>query len=355
MAKDTKKVVEKTQTQLVNRYDGYDHYIGVDWSSSTMAIARICKGRPNHVRVHEQQSSLKDLQLHLDQLQGNRIVVIEESTPAQWLYVNLHDHVEKVVVCDPYRNRLLQDGPKNDKIDAKGLCRLLKNGMVKEVYHTMEKTYELRKYVSAYIDLVRQGVRLQNQQFGFLMQEGKTKKEKQQIQGESNRFVQKQLECSIRLYREQKKEYEELFAELCQKNRTLKALVSIPGIGDIGAVKILAYLLDPKRFGRAGKYLAYCGLVSYILESGGRVYGKRRPRFCRVLKDVYKTAAVSIINGSGPLRKYYDHLLKKGLSEHNARHQLARYVARISFGIVKKPKKFTLKKKTPKKENRQGR
>lgn len=355
MAKDTKKAVTKVRSQIVNHYDGYDHYIGIDWSSSTMAIARIGKNQPNQVKVHEQKSSIKDLLLYLKEIRGRKIVVIEESTPAHWLFVNLYSQVDKVVVCDPYRNKLMLDGPQNDKIDAKILCKLLKNGMLKEVFHTMEKTYELRKYVSSYIDLVRQGVRLQNQQYGFLMQEGKKKKEKENVVSQSNRFVQQQLDRSIQLYEEQKKEYEELFAELTRKNKTIKALISIPGIGNIGAVKILAYMVDPKRFRQVGKYLAYCGLVSYKLESGGRVYGKRRPRFCRVLKEVYKTAAVVIINGNGPLRKYYDFLLGKGLSEHNARHQLARYVARISFGIVKQPKKFTMKKKDPKKESRQRR
>lgn len=355
MVQDKEKIIGKVQTQLVNQYAGFDHYIGVDWSCSTMAIARISAKRPNHVHVHEQQSSIEDLQVYLHEIKGRRIVVVEESTPAQWLYVKLCEHVEKMVVCDPYRNRLMLDGPQNDTIDAKTLVRLLLNGMLKEVFHTMDETYNLRKYVSSYNDLVRQGVRLQNQQYGFLMQEGRTKKEKDQIQGKSALFVLKQLERGIALYEEQKKEYEELFQELCQKNKTLKALISIPGIGNIGAVKILAYMVDPKRFGGVGKYLAYSGLVSHILESGGRVYGKRRPRFCRTLKNVYKTAANSIINGQGPLRKYYEHLLKKGMDEHNARHQLARYVARISFGIVKHPKKFTLKKKAPQKETRQRR
>jgi transposase len=135
-----------------------------------------------------------------------------------------------------------------------------------------------------------------------------------------------------------------LFQRLCKQNKALKCLCSIPGIAEISAVKILAITVDGKRFPGSGKYLAYCGLVSYIRESGGRVYGKRRPRYSRVLKDVYKTAASTVINGNGPLRKYYDYQISKGASEHNARNALARYIARICYGILKEPARFSAKR-----------
>jgi hypothetical protein len=44
------------------------------------------------------------------------------------------------------------------------------------------------------------------------------------------------------------------------------------------------------------------------------------------------------------LRRYYDALIARGLSEHNARHALARRIAVISFGILKHPKAFIPKK-----------
>ena len=82
-------------------------------------------------------------------------------------------------------------------------------------------------------------------------------------------------------------------------------------------------------------YLSYCGLVKHEKFSGGRSYGRRSPRYSRVLKSVYKTAAVAVLRGDNPVREYYDHLLGQGVAEHNARHAVARYIARVSYGMLK--------------------
>jgi hypothetical protein len=333
--KERTVVSKKSSTKIVNKYSGYDHYIAIDWSQKTMALGRISKKRPENVKVKEYPSNYKELQRMLSTIQGRTIVVLEESSPAHWLYLQLYDYAEKIVICDPYRNRLLSDGPKTDPIDAGKLCLLLYSGMIKEVYHSHEKVFELRKYVSSYIDLVKMGVRLKNQRSGFLSQEGKSKTMSDKVELDSTSFVIDLQQEQINLYEVQKDKHEELFKKLCKENKILKRLFSIPGIGEISAVKILSMIVDVRRFPNVSKYLTYCGLVSHIMESGGKVYGRRRPRYSRVLKDVYKTAAVTVINGKSPLRKTYDHYIEKGMSEHNARHALARYIARISYGIVK--------------------
>jgi hypothetical protein len=87
-------------------------------------------------------------------------MIIEESTSSQWLYVELLDSVDRIIICDPYRNSLLAEGPKNDKIDARKLCLLLRSGLLKEVYHSLNEDYKIRKLVSAYEALVKSGVRV---------------------------------------------------------------------------------------------------------------------------------------------------------------------------------------------------
>ena len=117
--KERTVVSKKSSTKIVNKYSGYDHYIAIDWSQKTMALGRISKKRPENVKVKEYPSNYKELQRMLSTIQGRTIVVLEESSPAHWLYLQLYDYAEKIVICDPYRNRLLSDGPQNDKIDAR--------------------------------------------------------------------------------------------------------------------------------------------------------------------------------------------------------------------------------------------
>ena len=304
----------------------YDHYVGVDWSQQTMAIAHMGK-RIHEPVVAERASNLKDLKEYLGSLRGRIVLVIEETTTAHWLYLELRESVDRLVICNPYRNRLLSEGPKTDKIDAGKLCMLLRSGLLKEVYHSTDALFELRTLVSSYQDMVQAGVRAKNQRASLTRGHSD--------QGAHGAFVTEHLEKAIALYEATKEEYEKKFQEYCREIKELKLLLPVNGIGPVNAVKILATVVDARRFQRRGQYLAYCGLVRNERLSGGRSYGRRKPRYSRTLKSVYKMAAMAAIRGKNPLRDYYDSLLADGVAEHNARHAVARYLARITYGILK--------------------
>ena len=307
----------------------YDHYIALDWSEKIMVIARTASAH-REPQMIERRSNLKELKEYINCLMGRKILTIEETSTAQWLYVELRDSVDRIIICDPFYNRLLVHGPKTDKIDARKLCILLCGGFLKEVYHTSNELYELRRLVSGYEDLVRAGVRVLNQDHALERAGGTSN-----AAGQFAPFVHQHLKQSIELYQHSKPEYEKTFAGLCRRNKLLKAQTTLDGIGTIGAVKILAYVVDARRFPHSGHYLSYCGLVKHEKLSGGRSYGRRKGRYNHLLKAVYKTAALAAIAGANPVREYYDYLLGKGTAEHNARHAVARYIAKVSYGMLK--------------------
>jgi len=319
----------------------YDQYIALDWSGKNMAIARMGK-KDIEPKVIDVPSDVKDLKLYLSKLSGKKILTIEETTTSQWLYVELYDYVDKIFICDPYRNRLLSDGPKTDKIDAGKLCKLLKNGLMKEVYHSTNELYELRKLVSYYDDEVRAGVRLLNQKSALYRAENKSWKKKEELEvNRVNKFITAHLDEKIESYHEKHKKYEKEFEKISQKNKVLRSLKSIPGLGPISSVTILSIVIDGRRFKSSNHYLVYCGLVKHEKLSGGRSYGKRIPRYSRRLKGVYKSAAVRVASTENPLREYYEYLLnEKKLPEYNAKQALARYIAKISLGIIKSGEKY---------------
>src|SRR5437867_186218 len=300
----------------------FNHFVAIDWSLHTMAIAHMSR-HDTMARVFERASELKDLKTYLGSLKGRIIVTFEETGSAHWLYLELIDCVDRILICDPFQNRLLFHGPKTDKIDARKLCELLKAGLLKEVYHSESGLYELRLLVSAYEDIVRSGIRVLNQQQALIL--GHRDK------GKSSSFIGDILKESIALYRRSKEQYERRFREFARHNKLVRLQREIDGIGTIGAVKIVACVVDAHRFPHSGKYMSYCGLVKHEKLSGGRSYGLRTPRYSRMLKSVYKTAALAVLKGNNPMREYYEHLLAHGVAEHNARHAVARYIARISY------------------------
>lgn len=304
----------------------FDHYVALDWAQETMAIAHLGR-RPGEPVVFERASDLGGLKVYLSSLKGRVILTFEETTTAQWLYLELRDCVECVVICNPYWNRLLSHGPKTDKIDAGKLCVLLRSGLLQEVFHSSDELYELRCLVSAYTDVVQAGVRAMNQRSA--LDRGHSDR------GPHGSFIIGHLEKSIALYQQTKQQYEGKFTDYCRHNKQLKLLLPVPGIGTIGAVKILATVVDAKRFSRRGQYWSYCGLVKHEKQSGGRSYGRRKAQYSRLLKSVYKTAATVAIGGKNTIREYYESLLADGVAEHNARHAVARHIAAVTFGILK--------------------
>jgi hypothetical protein len=339
----SRKKVKLNSTIVNNDYrehlSEYDHFIALDWSKTNMAIARLTNNRTTP-KLIDVPSDIKELKLYLSELTGEKIMTFEETTTSHWLYVELLDFVDRIVICDPYRNRLLSDGPKNDKIDATKLAILLKGGMLKEIFHTTDKIYELRKYVSAYEDLIKYGVRLLNQKSAIYLSQGLASRKNSMIKEPVTKFIIERIDKAIDVYEENKSQYKDLFKKLSKKHKLIKNQLTIPGIGEISAVKIVSTVVDAKRFKSAGHYLVYCGLVKHEKLSGGRSYGKRKPRFNRNMKAIYKMAALVSIRSESPMKNYYNYLLEKGIPEHNARNAVARYIAKVSYGMMKNQEKY---------------
>jgi len=318
----------------------FNHFIAIDWAKNNIAIARMT-AKSDKITVTEGKFDLADVKAYLSKLRGTKILTIEETTTSQWLYTELRHYVDRIIICDPYRNRLLSEGPKTDKVDACNLVKLLRAGLLKEVFHSGNEFIKLRKIVSAYEDLIKAGVRVKNQRYAFLSAQGKDTADEKEDNSSVLGFVLEGVDKSIMNYESEKKRYETLFKELGKKHIAIRRQDQIPGIGYINSVKIVARVVDPRRFSTKSDYHLYCGLLKYDKISGGRSYGKRSPRYSRELKCVYKTAANNIIGHDNYFNDYYEHLISvRRFPEHQAKHAVARRIASVSYGVFKSGKKF---------------
>ena len=69
-----------------------------------MAIARMT-AKSDDIKTTDVKSNISDLQAYLKSLRGKKILTIEETTTSQWLYTELKDHVDEILICDPHRNK----------------------------------------------------------------------------------------------------------------------------------------------------------------------------------------------------------------------------------------------------------
>ena len=126
-----------------------DKYIGMDVDQATTVVAVLdANGKAIWETIIPTQAG--EVIRLVESLSGPLHVTFEETTQADWLYEVVRRHVAEVVVCDPRRNKLLSEGSKGDKVDARKLAELLRVGMLRPVYHGQEGTRELKQLAAGY-------------------------------------------------------------------------------------------------------------------------------------------------------------------------------------------------------------
>lgn len=325
----------------------YDHFIAFDWAQHNVAIARMT-AKASKIQCFDAISDTKEIRIYLNSLKGKKILTIEESSTAQWLYTEFRDAVDELIICNPRRNHLLSEGPKTDRIDAIKLVHLLKGGFLKPVFHSSDQFIYFRKLISGYDDLVTSGVRLKNQRSALFRANGLNSNE-EFTKNTPEDFVLQGLNRSIDIYQEEKKRYEQEFERIKKQHQLVANLFSIPGIGLIHSVKLAAIIVKGERFPTRNHFLSYSGLIKLEKISGGKSYGKKNPQYNRSMKNIFKTAAVSVLNrdSNNYFNRYYKYLIKeRNYAPYNARHSVARRIAAITLGVFKTGKKFNEKRFT---------
>ena len=135
------------------------YYIGADVHCNNTELAVEQRGKI--VARYSVPTTIPAISTVLSSLQGKKILAMEEGPMAGWLYRNLNQEVDKLIVSDPRRNKLIaSEGDKDDKIDATKLAALLRGNFLKAVHHTSDvHRANLKHWINLYHDRVRDAVR----------------------------------------------------------------------------------------------------------------------------------------------------------------------------------------------------
>ena len=115
-----------------------DKYVGMD-AHQSMTVVAVMNAEGKIVLETMVPTAASRIRELIESLSGPLHVTLEEGPQAEWLHEVIRDLVKEVVVCDPKRNKLLSEGSKGDKPDARRLADLLRVGMVRSVWHGHER------------------------------------------------------------------------------------------------------------------------------------------------------------------------------------------------------------------------
>ncbi len=134
-------------------------YSGRDVHKDSIALAlRNAAGKIVMESVIETKASM--ILQFIDGLRGDLYVTFEEGTSAAWLYDLLRPHLDRLVVCDPRKNKSMREGNQNDQIDTQRLAELLRLNHLTPVYHGQHGLRTLKELVRSYLTVTKDQVRV---------------------------------------------------------------------------------------------------------------------------------------------------------------------------------------------------
>ena len=339
-------------------------FAGADVHAATTTIA-VLDDSGRIVMESVVETTAKSLVSVVKSIPGAVHLTFEEGTHASWLYGLLRPHVLELMVCNPRKNVGSKEN-KSDRIDARQLARMLRNGDLSPVYHGDDETKALKELVRGYEHVVMDSVRTKNRLKAIYRSQGEATSGRSvyKLEGREEwlsklsspglraraEWLYSQMESLDRI----RDEAEKAVLREARKHRACKLVRSVPGIGPIRSATIVAHIATPFRFRTKRQLWTYAGLAVVTSSSSdweiveGQLIRKRQPvatrglnrNHNRSLKNVFKSA----VHDAGTFRPHLQYLVESGMRESMARLTVARKIAATTLAIWKKGEKFDLTK-----------
>jgi transposase len=245
---------------------------------------------------------------------------------------------------------------KTDKLDAKGLALLLRNGTLPSVWIPPGELRDQRELPRMRMALVRVRTMLKNRIHANLAKFAIRIEEVSDLFGARGRQLLRERLVQLPVYTRGSVEVQlqlldqvEAQIEICEKQiqevvaltPEMKLLLSLPGVGSILAVVIALEVGQVDRF-PGGQHLAsYGGTVPRVHSSGGRTfYGRVRPDVNRYLKWALVEAANCVVLHQHRMPQRHTAQLYRRIRARKGHAKavvaVARHLAEATYWILKK-------------------
>lgn len=220
---------------------------------------------------------------------------------------------------------------------------------------------ELRIWEPAHQN-IRQVKRLNRQRQVFVNERSEFKNRLHAVRHSQGLFCEivERYEAMIKYLDQQVKAIELEIKKLCKQEKALSnqvnVLKSIPGVGQITAVAVLAETGAMKLFKSREQLVSYAGLDVVTYQSGSSVNKKGRisKRGNVHLRTALYMSAVSLTRSSGPFKDLYLRVLKRSGVKKKALIAVQRKLLIVMYALIKNNEKYDVDRHRQRSENQIG-
>jgi transposase len=255
--------------------------------------------------------------------------------------------VERLVLVHPQRVKAIASAKlKNDRVDSETLAHLLRCDLLPESWKADRSTQARRQQSRLRTTLVRQRTRLKNQVHAVLHQQG-LRSPVTDLFGKRGRLwlaavklpetARETVNACLRMidhYGEEIQKQNLQLREKAKSDERVQWLMTIPGIGEVSAMMLVAEIGEVSRFARKEALCSYAGLVPWVRESAGKAArGSITRQGSSRLRWIMVEAAQTATRSSPAVRRYYERLLRKK-HKHVARVAVARKLLIAVYALL---------------------
>jgi transposase len=277
------------------------YYTGIDLHRKTSFITTIdSDGRiVKKSNLVNDESTILEYFLTLD---DDTQAVIESTANWYWLYDLLTLHSIPVVVSNPVKTKAIASARiKNDKLDSHMLAQLLRADLLATVHVSSQQTRQLKELLRHRHKLVRDTVRMKNR-IHTIMAKNNLSVPASDLFGKQGMafltnaelplYQRRQVDTYLRLYHPLKEHVDALtkqIQQIAKSDPMAQLLMTIPGVGAITAMFMVAEIEDIGRFKSYRHLASYAGLVPRLDASADK---QRMGRITKQGSPYLRTALV---------------------------------------------------------------
>ena len=331
----------------------YPFYLGIDLHlKRTYVVLMDVKGEVIDERRLPNAEMKGYLEEHVPQ---ETYAVLEATRNWPFMYDMLSDHVERVELAHPKEVKAIANAAvKTDRIDARVLAHLARMNYLPTAYAAPKEVRDLRLYTRHRSWLIGHRTQAKNRLQAVLASynlaspvsdlfgvKGRVFLEEvmEELRSAAQRVIMDNLTLIDRLD-QQIKELEQEIPLTKEQAHTIKLLMSMPGVGKVTALTILAEIGHISRFNSSKALCNWAGLTPRVRKSDAIVrHGKISKQGSAYLRSAMGQASIVASRFSPRWYRVYERLAKR-CGKRGARVAVARRLLTVIYYMLKRDQSY---------------